>query len=537
MGVATDSCEHAHDADGGPLRPPIGATPTKMPSFEQPTTPVWATAHELPPASPLDADVQTEICVVGAGVGGLTTALLLAREGRRVVVLDADRPGGGESSRTTAHLANAVDDRYQNLVRWHGRQGALLAAQSHRAAIGRVEQFVEELGLQCDFRRVGGFLFAADSSREAELDAEFEAAREAGLADTEFCEWPGREDGPRCLRFPRQAQISPWPYLRGLAEEITRLGGRIHGDTRVTDIREGAEVLVKTARGFDVRAGAVVVATNSPVNDRFAMHTKIAAYRTFVTAFRVPAGAVPAGLYWDNANPCHYARLAPAPDGDGELLIVGGEDCKTGQDSEARLRFDRLTRWTRAHFPAAGQEPPVHCWSGQVMETIDGLAYLGRNPGLHDNAYIITGDSGMGMTHGTLGGMIITDLIQGRANPWAALYDPSRKTLRAAVPYARENLNVALQYLDLGRRAAHDDPDAVPLGAGRVARDGVQKIVLCRDALDRLHRRSAVCPHLGCIVAWNPVEHSLDCPSPGSRFAANGRVLNGPALTDLPVAS
>lgn len=516
-----------------PLAPPASSTAS------QSTTPVWAALHELPAAAPLAGDIHAEVCVVGAGVGGLTTALLLAREGRRVVVLDAGQPGAGESARTTAHLANAVDDRYHNLINWHGTEGAILAAQSHGAAITRVERFVEELRLKCDFVRLPGYLFPADAEPgedggDAGLEQELRAAHAAGLLDVRFDVWPGDDGGPRCLLFPQQAQISPWPYLRGLAEEFVRLGGSLHGHTRVTEIEEGAETVVRTESGFVVRAGAVVVATNSPINDRFAMHTKMAAYRTYVAAFRVASGAVPAALYWDNADPYHYVRLAPSPRGDGDLLIVGGEDCKTGQDKEPHWRFERLVRWARARFPAVGREPPVACWSGQVMETIDGLAYLGRNPGSHDNTYVITGDSGMGMTHGTLGGMIVTDLIQGRANPWSALYDPTRKTLRAAVPFASENLNVARQYLDWGVRAAPDDPDTVPRGSGVVVQDGLHKIALHRDAAGVLQRRSAVCPHLGCIVAWNPVEQSWDCPCHGSRFAPDGQVLNGPAVSGLP---
>jgi glycine/D-amino acid oxidase-like deaminating enzyme len=426
-----------------------------MQKSSAPAAPFRASHREPSPAAPLEADLNAEICVVGAGVGGLTTALLLAREGRRVVVLDAGRPGGGESARGPAHLAGAVDDRYLKLTRWHGRRGALLAAQSHRAAIGRAEGFVEELGLRCDFRRVGGFLFAAGASGEGDLETELNAAREAGLGDTEFCAWPGGGGGPRCLRFPRQAQLAPGSYLDGLAAEFTRRGGRLCGDTRATGIEEGRRVVISTARGFAVRAEAVVVATNSPVGGRFGMPGKIAAYRTFTAAFRVPAGAVPAGLYWDNATPHHHVRLAPAPDGEGELLLVGGEDCKEGEEGDAEARFERLTRWARERFPAVGEEPPVRGWSGRVMETIDGLAYLGRHPGAHENTYLITGDSGLGMTHGTLGGMIVADLVQGRANPWAPLYDPARKTPR-----------LALQCLERDRREVHEDPDAVPLAAG-----------------------------------------------------------------------
>ncbi len=501
------------------------------------TTPAWAALHSLSDAPSLDREMATGVCVVGAGVAGLTTALLLTLEGVKVVVLDAGQPGGGESARTTAHLANAIDDRYFNIARWHGREGAILAARSHGAAIDRIERFVEELGLSCDYRRLDGYLFPAREDEDDNLDEELKAAHAAGLLDTELCAWPGAT-GPRCLCFRRQAQISPWPYLRGLADEIIRRGGRIYGGTRVAGIDEGPEVVIHTENGHQVRAEAVVVSTNSPINDRFALHTKMAPYRTYVVALPVAAGAVPPGLYWDTADPYHYARLAPTADPSNELLIVGGEDHKTGQDEDgAEARFARLVAWARERFPAVGAGAPLHCWSGQVLETIDGLGFLGRDPGTHDNTYVATGDSGMGMTHGTIAGMIITDLIRGRSNPWSKLYDPGRVTLSAAITFAQENINVARQYLNWARPHAREDAAALAPGAGCVVQRGLHKVALHRDAAGALHERSAVCPHLGCIVAWNAVEHSWDCPCHGSRFAATGEVVSGPATSALESAA
>ena len=501
--------------------------------FPPSTTPVWAGLHHLPEASPLSADATADVCVVGAGIAGLSTAALLAREGAKVIVLDASQPGRGESCRTTAHLSNAIDDRFYNIARWHGREGARLAAQSHGAAIDRVQGFVEELDIACDFRRVPGFLFAAGEQNESSIDDEFEAARAAGLRDTSLAPWPVEgAAGPRCLRFPGQAQISPWPYLAALADEVVRRGGRVHGGTRVHDIMEGRTAIIRTETGLRIAAKAVVVATNTPVNDRFAIHTKQHAYRTYVTSLLVPEDAVPLGLFWDNGDPYHYVRLAPSRVRGACALIVGGEDHRTGEAEQAESRFERLEQWARERFPVVDNSPAVH-WSGQVMETIDGLGYIGRNPGLHENTYVATGDSGMGMTHGTLAGMIITDLILARANPWSHLYSPNRVTLTAALTFAKENFHVARHYLDWGRRAGKDETQDIPAGCGRVVQRGTQKIAVYRDAQGALHERSAVCPHLGCIVSWNNVENTWDCPCHGSRFQADGTVVNGPSAESL----
>jgi Rieske Fe-S protein len=287
---------------------------------------------------------------------------------------------------------------------------------------------------------------------------------------------------------------------------------------------------VVTANGHKVSAFAVVVATNTPVNDRVTMHTKQYAYRTYAVAAPVPAGSVRHALYWDTADPYHYVRLQRVDAGE-DLLIVGGEDHKTGQSADEAVAFRRLEDWTRSLFPMARNF--AYHWSGQVMEPMDCLAYIGRNPGDADNVYIVTGDSGHGMTHGTIAGMLLTDLIVGRPNRWAALYDPSRKTLRAAGEFVKENVNVAVQYADwLTPGEVRDVKDVAP-GQGAILRRGLKKLAVFRDEFGQVHTLSAVCPHLGCIVHWNGVEKTWDCPCHGSRFSTEGVVLNGPALSGL----
>jgi Rieske Fe-S protein len=340
----------------------------------------------------------------------------------------------------------------------------------------------------------------------------------------------GFDTGP-ALRFPRQGQFDPMKYLGGLARAVRRRRGRFFTGTHAASIEGGRPAQVVTADGLTVTCDAVVVATNTPVNDTFALHTKQAPYITYAVALRVPRGAVTKALYWDTSDPYHYARLQGAG-GPEDLLIVGGEDHKTGQDGDGgATRYARLELWARRRWPQCG--PVEYRWSGQVMETVDGLAFIGRNPG-DENVYIATGDSGMGMTHGTIAGMLLTDLIMGLSNPWADLYDPARKRMKAAGAYAKENLNVAKQYL-LSWVAGGDvkSDDEIAPGSGAVLRRGLHKLAVYRDVAGRLHECSATCPHLGCVVHWNGGEKTWDCPCHGSRFDAYGRVLHGPANVDL----
>jgi glycine/D-amino acid oxidase-like deaminating enzyme/nitrite reductase/ring-hydroxylating ferredoxin subunit len=490
---------------------------------------------QLPEFPALTRDERTEVCIVGAGIAGLTTAYLLSREGRPVIVLDDGPIVSGETERTTAHLVTALDDRYFELERLHGAQGARLAAKSHAAAIDTIERIVREEGIDCDFERLDGYLFNPPDGDPDLLERELAATHSAGLANTIMVERAplGTFDTGRALLFPRQGQFHPLKYLSALASAVVRNGGRIFAHTHATGIHGGKSARVETSNGSTVLCDAIVIATNTPVNDRLVIHTKQAAYRTYVIGVAVPAGSVPKVLYWDTADPYHYVRLQPAHGAAGasDILIVGGEDHKTGQAENMEARHALLEHWTRARFPMAGEVR--FRWSGQIMEPVDALAFIGRNPMDNDNVFIVTGDSGNGMTHGTIAGRLLTDLIVGRPNEWAELYNPSRVTLKATAEFAKETANMAAQYFDWLTAGEVEKDRLVPRGTGAIVRHGLKKVAVFRDADGTFHECSAMCPHLGAVVHWNPTEKTWDCPAHGSRFDRGGKVLNGPANRDL----
>jgi glycine/D-amino acid oxidase-like deaminating enzyme/nitrite reductase/ring-hydroxylating ferredoxin subunit len=488
----------------------------------------------------LSRDTNADVCVIGAGIAGVSTAYLLARERNSVVLIDDGRPGCGQTGVTTAHLSNAIDDSYQEMLRLHGEHGARLAFQSHRAAIDRIEAIVQLEGIACDFARVDGYLFLSREHDVRRIEDERRACHDAGVEVTRVDRAPvhGFDSGP-CLQFPRQAQFHPLAYLNGVVDAFVRLGGRMHSGTRATQVTGGDPAAVKTADGIVITARSVVVTTNVPFIDRVAIHTKQAPYTTYAIAARVPRDAITHALYWDTHDPYHYVRLQRASNidlgGDNreaiDLLIVGGEDHKSGQAQDGERRWADLEDWMRERFPLAGEVE--FRWSGQVMETQDGLAFIGRNPLDSPNVYVATGDSGMGLTHGTIAGILITDLIAGRENPWSELYDPSRIRTGAAAAFVKENLNVAWQYASWLTAGEVSSIDEIAANSGAVIREGLFKVAIFRDATGTLHRRSAVCPHLGCIVEWNPSASTWDCPCHGSRFDRFGVVINGPAVGDL----
>jgi len=491
----------------------------------------WERSAQLPEPPALDRDIAAEVCIVGAGISGITTAYHLALQGKSVVVLDRGPLLAGETKHTTAHLANAIDDRFSLMEQMHGQKGAYLAGHSHGTAIDTIERIVVEEKIECDFERLDGYLFLGEGHGEDLLEEEMEAAHRAGLTGVrKLPEAPvrGFSSGP-CLQFPRQGQFHPTRYLLGLIERCEKWGVRFFAHTPVEDVSGGPVATVRTKSGHTVKAQAAVVATNSPVNDRYKMHTKLYPYRSFVVGALVKRGEIERALYWDTLDIYHYVRLQKWDD-DQDLLIIGGADHKTGQCDDAEERYRHLEEWARPRFPAMGEV--VYRWSGQVLETPDGLAYIGKNPG-DENVYIATGDSGMGMTHGTIAGVLISDLILGKENQWASLYDPARKTMRALPGFAEENINVALKYADHLTAGDVESEDQVKPGSGAVIRRGLKKLAVYRDEEGRLHKCSAICPHLGCIVAWNSNTASWDCPCHGSRFDPKGKVLTGPAVSDL----
>lgn len=499
------------------------------------TEPLWK-RDEAKLRTPLtQREIRIDVCVIGAGIAGLSAAHALASEGRRVLVLDDGPPGGGETGRTSAHLASCLDDGFVRLESLFGIEGARLAAESHAAAIDRIEWICGRERIACDFRRVDGFLFAGKTASEEDLERELFAARRAGLVDVQMVErapLPHFDSGPALLA-PRQAQFDPLAYIEGLALAIERRGGIIATPHHVSDIRQqGDVVMVETRDGALIIADYAVVATNAPITNAVGLPLKQAAYRTYAVAVDVPRRTIPTGLYWDMEEPYHYVRVVEAAAGsETDVVIVGGEDHKTGQADDGPDRYARLEQWTRDHI---GPYLAVTArWSGQVLEPFDSLGYIGPAHNGSERILIVTGDSGHGLTHATIGAMVLSDIIGGRNNPWQELYDPRRARLKAAPELLKEAANTAARYSDWVRSGDVDSVDRIEPGHGAVVRRGLALIAAYRDDHGQLHECSAMCRHMGGVVQWNDAEKSWDCPCHGARYDAHGRVLNGPVNEDL----
>ena len=498
--------------------------------LDERSKPYWA---KIPPirVPQLDGSLTADVAVVGSGIAGTSVAYELVMRGMKVVIVDRGQLGRGMTARTSAHLTFQSDDLYQEVISRRGLKMAKLHYRSQRAAVDRIESIQRAEGIACDFKRLAGIMALAEGTNPQVLADEVKACHQVGFKDVGYYrgEKLRRMKSDRGLRFPHQARFHPLKYLSGLHRILRNRGALLHADTAIVEVREDkTSVVLKTETGHTIRAKAAVIATNSPIDPKVAIHPKQAPYRTYVLAGAVGRGAISDALYWDTADPYHYVRLQP--DGRQDLLIAGGEDHRSGESDDAKARFKRLERWTRARFPEV--KKVSYRWSGQVLDPIDYTAFIGRSPGAK-NVYVATGDSGQGLTHGAVAGLLIADLIDKGSSPWEELHDPSRKTLNALGQFIGDNVPVVANLTEYFRPGELSSTRACKRGQGGILRRGLEKLAVSREANGRLNVVSASCTHVGCIVHWNSFERCWDCPCHGSHFAPDGSVLNAPAVQPL----
>ncbi len=493
---------------------------------------LWRAGSQPQPFPPLKQDASCDLVVVGSGIAGLSSAYEAARCGAKVIVLDRRHITDGMTARTTAHLVSEIDDRYFELISNVGEEDARLYHESQVAAINRIETICQDEGIDADFTRVSGYLMPAEVQDVEELQREYEACRKLGV-EVDWADSAPYEVGPglRPLRFGNQGRFHPLKYCAGLARAIQQRGGHLHGDTAyVGHEEENGQVVIRTEKGPIVRAEAALFATNSPVNDRVAIHTKQVPMRTYAMAGRVPRGSVEDALIWDTLSPYHYVRLQPA-DQEEDWLISGGEDHRTGTADDMEERFARLEAWTRKHFPSFTK--PEYRWSGQVMEPVDGLPYSGRDGS--DRIYVHTGDSGTGMTNGVAGALNFIALYRNGKAHFADLFDPGRKpkSRLSLGEYVKGQGPVVANLAEYVEAGEVDNIDAIKRGEGAILRCGMAKHAVYRAEDGTIVELSAICTHVGCVVHWNSFEKCWDCPCHGSQFQPDGSVLNAPAIRPL----
>ncbi len=471
----------------------------------------------------LPAEMHVDVAVAGGGIAGLTAAWLLRRQGLRVAVLEAGRIAEATTGHTTAKLTSQHGLIYDYLTTTYGAETAARYAAANEAAIDLVEAIVQEHGIACDFARTPAYVYTQDEGEVGQIEAEAEAAQRAGLPASVVTETPLPFPVKAALRFDRQARFHPRKYLLALAELFVAAGGQIVEGVRAQDVEQGEPCRVTTDRGVLV-ARDVIMATHFPFHDNGLYFARMKPGMSYLMAATLD-GPVPEGMFIDVA--AQHTLRRHVEEGQ-EMLIVGGEGHTTGQESDAAGRYGRIESFARTHFPVRAF---LYRWATQDFTPFDRVPFIGRSNPTSRHLYVATGFMKWGMTTGTVAGMLLTDLIAGRENPWTGVFDPNRVELAGITRLVQGNLQVGKEFLT--GRLGSDEARPLPAGEGQVIDTPQGKVAVYRDEEGSERRLSAVCPHMKCIVAWNADEKTWDCPCHASRFDVDGRVLDGPALSPL----
>jgi glycine/D-amino acid oxidase-like deaminating enzyme/nitrite reductase/ring-hydroxylating ferredoxin subunit len=492
------------------------------------TRPLWFDA-DIPSFPGLSGDLVVDTLIIGGGITGVTTAHLLAAAGVKVALVERESLAVRDTGHTTAHLTYMTDTRLSHLAATNSPAAARIAWEAGAAAMGFIRRTVESLAIDCAFSIIPGYL-AADRGSLLEhessiLQQEAELARKLGFEVT-YLEQDPVYSLPG-IRFPGQMKFQPRSYLAAVLSEAVHKGALVHEDTEVTSFRDGHVI----ANGHRISYNHVIIATHVPMQGESGtlgaalFQTKLALYSTYAIAAKSPHGRLEEMIWSDTADPFNYLRIDHHEDGD--IAILGGEDHKTGNCDDTTDCFDRLNERIMEIIPDA---LVTHRWSGQVVETMDGLPFIGQT---RERQFIATGFSGNGMTFGTVAAMMARDAVLGIENPWTDTFTPSRKSISTLGEFLSENADYPARLVADRFRVPEERVTSLIACRGKVIELDNGPVAAYRDEEGTVHLHTAICPHLGCIVAWNRAEKTWDCPCHGSRFRATGEVIAGPAEQNL----
>jgi glycine/D-amino acid oxidase-like deaminating enzyme/nitrite reductase/ring-hydroxylating ferredoxin subunit len=488
----------------------------------------WVDSVEGRRFPPAEGVLSFDVLVVGGGITGLTTALLLKRTGMRVGLIEANRIAHGVSGYTTAKVSAGHGLMYSQITKSLGADAARTYGESNQAALGLISSLIDDLGVNCDWEETDNYIYSESPDQISSLKEEAEAAAGVGMPATFTTDNALPFPIAGAVRWTEQAQFHPRKYFVALADAIDGDGSAVFESTAATDLKEGTPCIVGTSDA-SISADKVILATHFPTFDRGLFFAKVHPYRAYVVTAKIAEDKAPDGMWITSDSPTRSVRTTPFED--GRLLIVTGEGHKTGQEPDTEKRYGALEEWARSRFDIESFE---YRWSTQDNQSLDHVPYVGRLTRGSEHVFTATGFAGWGMTNGTMSAMLLADLVRGIDNPWSGLYASNRLNPSAsAKEFVQENANVAMRFFADRLRAMSRSVGDIPPGEGNVVTSGTKSVAVHKDDAGNVHALSARCTHLGCIVAWNRAEKSWDCPCHGSRFNTDGDVLQGPATRPL----
>lgn len=492
------------------------------------TTSFWIASTPDTNFPALTKDIIVDVAIIGAGIAGLTAAILLKRAGKTVVVIESNQIVTGVSGHTTAKVTALHQLVYADLIQNIGEEKTRLYAESNQAAVERVATFVREEQIDCDFRRNSAYTFAKPDDDLSQITAEVEAATKVGLPVSFVQETSLPFPIAGAIKLDNQVQFHVRKYLLHLANLIAGDGSYVFENSRVETVDGNNPCSVITEKGV-VKAQDVLVTTHLPILNRGLFFAKSYPKRSYIIAAPIDPQKAPEGMFIGSGE--EYNSIRTTPDEDGLLLLVGGKSHKVGTKTDTEECYQALEAFAQENFKIGEIK---YRWSTQDMVSFDKLPFIGKLTPLDEHIYVATGFSLWGMSKGTLSGMILSDLVLGKENPWSELYDATRANAFLTPVSIKQNLDVGIHWV--GDRLKGTDTDSlvdINVGEGKIVSIEGEKVAAYRDERGQVHAVSAVCTHLACIVNWNEAEKSWDCPCHGARYDYEGKVLHGPAVKDL----
>lgn len=489
---------------------------------------IWQSEKQSTVSASINSGEVYDVLIVGGGITGLTSALLLAAAGKSVVVAEAHQVGFGTTGGTSAHLNTFFDATYPDIEKSFGKDAAKLVALGGTQALQLINGFIAKYDIECDFEWKDGYLFAETEDEGKQLEEIMAASLNAGVK-VEASDKNGVVIfSVKSLLFPRQAQFHPLKYLYALAKAAQAEGVILLENTLIEDIQSADDLHTATSGELKIVAKHIIYATHLPPGINL-LDIKCAPYRSYILGVRLEDENYPDALAYDLKEPYHYFRTHRIEGLD--YLLIGGEDHKTGH-GDPEEAFQNLEKYTSQFYNVASIP---YRWSSQYYVPDDGLPYIGQMPLAAKGIYIATGFNGNGLTFGTLSAQIFTDLINGEDNAYTGLFSPSRvKPLTGTMDFIRENADVAYHFIaDRFKSSPEKELPVLENGDGKLIKIDGKQVAAYRDDQGELHLLHPVCTHAGCIVQFNSVEKSWDCPCHGGRFDVDGQVITGPPRLPL----
>ncbi|MGN7359187.1 FAD-dependent oxidoreductase [Paenibacillus sp. SAF-054] len=491
---------------------------------------LWRATTDLPSFPRLDQDIQVDAAIVGGGIAGITTAYLLSRQGCKVAIVEAGSILNGTTGHTTAKVTAQHGMLYDELLSHFGEEKTQMYYQANRDALDFIRTTASELNIDCDLQTESAFVYMETDEQLQKLQKEFDAYIKLGIPGQWRDKLPIPLNVSGAIEMPDQAQYHPLRYLKPLVEQIVKNGGQIFEHTTIVDLeKEGPFTLITDRGKYKVRCSHVVSASHFPFFDGGGLYfTRLHAERSYAVAFQ-PETAYERGTYISADKPSRSLRTA---NWNGqELIIAGGENHKTGQSICTHSHYEEIEKFGGKLFGIKGI--PFR-WSAQDLVTLDKVPYIGQITSGDKGIYVATGFNKWGMTHGTLSGMMLSDLILGKDHPYTELYTPSRFKADPSVKnFVVQNADVAKHFVAGKVGLVHRKAEDLQRDEGGVITHDGKRAGGYKDTQGNLYLVDTTCTHMGCEVEWNEGERSWDCPCHGSRFNYEGEVIEGPATEPL----